>query len=71
MILNFYNIKDHIVSDSLVGIPIQRVAIFDAGLEQRSVNNVSSYDKDAGRINFSMDLSNHPTIPTIVIISTI
>lgn len=70
MILNFTNVTDHIQSDSLIGVPIQRMAIIDAGVEQRSIDNIDSYDKENGRINFKNNLSNN-SIPTIVIVSTI
>ena len=67
MILNFPNTTTHIESDYLIGIPIERMAVIHAGVEQRSIGNVSSYDISIGRINFENDLTDSD-YPTIVII---
>lgn len=65
----FTGITDHIENDLLRGHCPTRIMIFHAGTEQFSCGNVSSYDPEAGRINFVTPIASSPGVAVRVSIN--
>lgn len=60
LLTEFPNVSTFIEADVLRGHSETRMLIFSGGTEQFTINNVSSYDKNAGRVNFTNDLGGVP-----------
>lgn len=54
LIKNFTNVNTHVEDEVLKGIPLERLLVYAAGCEQRSLPNIDplTFDPDAGRIDF-------------------
>lgn len=56
LIKNFPSADTHIEDETLKGHTLDRLLIFAAGCEQRTLPNVSNYDPVSGRIDFTYPL---------------
>lgn len=67
LIKNFTNATTFVEDDTLKGHVLDRMLIFAAGVENRGIDNVDSYDPVTGRINFRYDLGG--ILCTVLILS--
>lgn len=67
LLKNFTTADSFVEDDTLKGHVKERLLIFAAGCEQRTLANVANYDPDAGRIDFVFPLGN---IQCVVMIMT-
>lgn len=67
LLKNFTTADTHVEDETLKGHVIERLLVFAAGVEQRTLNNVSNYDPASGRIDFEFGLGG---IPCVVMIMT-
>lgn len=60
LIKNFTTANTHVEDETLIGIPLERLLIFAAGCEQRTLGNVdvAAFNPSAGRIDFLYPLGN-------------
>lgn len=56
LLKNFPNTQMFIEDEVLKGHTLERLAVFAAGCEQRTLGNVSNYDPLTGRIDFAFTL---------------
>lgn len=56
LLKNFPNAQTFVEDETLKGLVEERLLIFAAGCEQRTLGNVSGYDPTTGRIDFAFTL---------------
>jgi hypothetical protein len=67
LLKNFTNADAFVEDETLKGHVLERLLIFAAGVEQRTLPNVSVYDPVTGRIDFTFPIGG---IPCVVMIMT-
>lgn len=66
LIKNFITANTDVQDETLSGLTLDRMLVFAAGCEQRTLGNVANYDPALGKITFLFPLGNVQCVVLII-----
>lgn len=66
LIKNFITANTDVQDETLQGLTLERLLVFAAGCEQRTLGNVAAYDPILGKVTFLFPLGNIQCVVLII-----